>query len=468
MTENRQVKICDTTLRDAHQSLLATRMTTEDLLSVASALDEIGFYSIEVWGGATFDSCIRFLNEDPWARLRAFRKAMPKAKLQMLLRGQNLVGYRHYADDVVDEFVKRSVSNGIDIIRIFDALNDPRNVERSIQATKKEGAHAQAGISYTISPVHDINSFVEYAKILRDLGADSICLKDMAGIMEPFHAYEMVKAIKAEVNLPLEMHSHYTSGMAGMAYLKGIEAGADIVDCANSALSLSTSQPCAETMIATLQGTPYDTGLDVKKLKPIADELRAIRKKYVAFDNTDPGVDADVLLNQVPGGMISNFISQLKQSNELHRLPEVYAEVPRVREDMGYPPLVTPSSQMVGAQAMLNVLSGERYKLATKEVQNYFKGEYGAPPAPVSQEVKQKVVGDAEVITCRPADLIPPMLEEMKQEIGAWVESPEDLLTYIMFPAVAKTFLEDKMAGKTRVEYNLVGGEKGQVNYCPV
>ncbi|MCL2496789.1 MAG: pyruvate carboxylase subunit B [Clostridiales bacterium] len=463
-----QVKICDTTFRDAHQSLLATRMKTEDILAVAPAMDEIGFYSMEVWGGATYDSCMRFLNEDPWERLRAIRKAMPKTKLQMLLRGQNLVGYRHYADDVVDEFVKRAISNGIDIIRIFDALNDLRNLERAMAATKRESAHAQGCISYTNSPVHNIDHFANIAARLRDMGADSICIKDMAGIIYPYGAFDLVKAIKEKTGLPVQMHCHYTSGMASMAYLKAVEAGADILDCANSALALSSSQPCEETMIASFSGTAYDTGIDVAKLSPIAEELRAIRKKYAAFDNADPRVDPNVLRYQIPGGMISNFISQLEQGNAIDRLTEVLDEVPRVREDMGYPPLVTPSSQIVGSQALLNVLQGERYKMATKETQNYFKGEYGAPPAPINQAVKYKVVGAVETITCRPADLIPPMLEEARKEIGAWIETPEDLLLYILFPAVAKPFLENKMAGKTRVEYNMLGGDIGKVNYCPI
>ncbi len=463
------VKICDTTFRDAHQSLLATRMTTSDILAVAEAMDEVGFHAVEVWGGATFDSCMRFLNEDPWERLRAIRKAMPKTKLQMLLRGQNLVGYRHYADDVVDEFVKRAISNGIDRIRIFDALNDPRNLQRAMEATKKEGGHVQAGISYTNSPVHNMEYFANMAVTLRDMGADSICIKDMAGIIYPYGAYELVSTIKSKVDLPIQMHCHYTSGMGAMAYLKAIEAGADIIDCANSAVALGTSQPCTETMIASFQGTAGDTGIDLEKLVPIAAQLRDIRKKYGSFDNSDARVDPNVLRYQIPGGMISNFISQLEQSNALHRLEEVLEEVPKVRKDMGYPPLVTPSSQMVGSQALLNVLNNERYKMATKEIQNYFKGEYGASPAPVDQEMRKKIIGDAETITCRPADLIPPMLESMRQEIGAWVESPEDLLLYIMFPQVAKKFLEDKMAGKTRVEYNMVGSDTaGKVHYAPV
>ena len=463
-----QVKICDTTFRDAHQSLLATRMKTEDILAIAPAMDEVGFYSMEVWGGATFDTCIRFLNEDPWERLRLIRKAMPKTKLQMLLRGQNLVGYRHYADDVVDEFVKRAVGNGIDIIRIFDALNDPRNLERAMSAAAREGAHTQGCIAYTNSPVHSITYFADLAATLLDMGADSICIKDMAGIIYPYGAYELVRSIKERTGLPVQMHCHYTSGMASMAYMKAVEAGAEILDCANSSLALSSSQPCEETMIATFQGTPYDTGLDLLKLASIAEELKAIRKKYAAFDNADPCVDPNVLHYQIPGGMISNFISQLKQSNAMDRLNEVLAEVPRVRQDMGYPPLVTPSSQIVGSQALLNVLQGERYKMATKETQNYFKGEYGAPPAPMNQEVKQKVVGNAETITCRPADVITPMLGEAQREIGAWIDTPEDLLMYIMFPQVAKTFFENRLAGKTRVEFNMVGGGTGKVNYCPV
>jgi oxaloacetate decarboxylase alpha subunit len=465
---NKKVFICDTTFRDAHQSLLATRMTTADILAIASDMDEIGFGAMEVWGGATFDTCMRFLNEDPWDRLRAIRKAMPKTKLQMLLRGQNLVGYRHYADDVVDEFVGRAVDNGIDIIRIFDALNDVRNVSRAIVATKKEGAHAQAAISYTNSPVHNIEYFANLCQELKDLGADSIAIKDMAGIIYPYGAYELVSAIIAKTGLPVQMHCHYTSGMAAMSYLKAAEAGATIFDCALSSVALSSSQPADETMVATFEGTEYDTGISLDALAPLAERMKTIRTKYKQYDVADPRVDPNVLRYQIPGGMISNFISQLQESKAMDKLDEVMAEVPRVREDLGYPPLVTPSSQIVGSQALLNVLSGERYKTVTNEVKNYFKGEYGVPPAPMNKTIKKQIIGDEKTITCRPADLLEPQLRSASKEIGLWAETPEDLLSYILFPQVAKKFLEDKMAGKTNVEYNMVGGETGKVNYCPV
>lgn len=470
--QRKKVGICDTTLRDGHQSLLATRLSTVDIMEIAPLMDDIGYAAMEVWGGATFDTCMRYLNEDPWDRLRKLRKAMPKTKLQMLLRGQNLVGYRHYSDDVVDEFIKRAVGNGIDIIRIFDALNDLRNYERAMIATKKEGAHVQAAIAYTISPIHSIDYFAKEASRLRDMGADSICIKDMAGLLLPFDAYELVKVIKERTGLPVQMHSHYSSGMASMAYLKGVEAGADIVDCAMSAMSMASSQPAAVTMIAALRNTPYDTGLDLKKMEPINETLKQIRKKYKKYDNTDSQVDTNVLRYQLPGGMISNFMSQLKDQNALDRLPEVLEEVPRVRSDMGYPPLVTPTSQIVGSQAVLNVMLGERYKMATNEVKAYFRGEYGTPPAPMNEEVQHKVIGDAEVINVRPADLIKSSMEQARHEIGAWIDTPEDLLLYLMFPQVARKFLEDRRAGQTMVEYDMVGVEKNragsEVEYAPV
>ncbi len=449
----KKVGICDTTLRDGHQSLLATRFTTEDILKIAPAMDDIGFSSVEVWGGATFDTCLRFLREDPWDRLRKIRKAMPKTKLQMLLRGQNLVGYRHYSDEEVDEFVKRSVGNGIDIIRIFDALNDLRNYERSMYAAKKEGAHVQAAIAYTLSPIHNIEYFAKEAEQLKEMGADSIAIKDMAGLLSPYDSYDLVKAIKEKTNLPVQMHSHYTSGLASMSYLKAVEAGADVLDCAFSSMALSSSQPASVSMIAALADTPYDTGIDIDALEPINEQLKKIRQKYAAYDNTDPCVDANVLSYQMPGGMISNFISQLKERNELDKLSAALEEVPRVREDMGYPPLVTPTSQIVGSQALLNVVMGERYKFATNEVKAYFRGEYGAPPAPMNTEVQKKVIGDADIITCRPADLITNTLADAEKEIGGFAESIEDVLLYIMFPQVAKPFLEERMVAKTKVDH---------------
>lgn len=463
-----KVKICDTTLRDGQQSLLATRLSLEDILSVAEQMDQIGFYSMEVWGGATFDSCMRFLNEDPWERLRQLRKTIKNTKLQMLLRGQNLLGYRHYADDVVDEFVKRSVANGIDIIRIFDALNDLRNVERSLYATKKEGAHAQVAISYTNSPVHNMNYFVNICKDIKEMGADSICIKDMSGILYPFDAYELVSLIKKATALPVELHCHYTSGMAAMSYLKAVEAGCDILDCAISPMALSASQPADETMIASFAGTKYDTGIDIDALAALAEKFKLIRQEYHKFDLASPQVDPNVLRYQMPGGMISNFISQLREGNALDRLPEVLEEVPRVRADMGYPPLVTPSSQMVGSQALLNVLGGERYKMTTNEIKNYFRGEYGQPPAPVNEQIRKKVIGDEQPITCRPADLLPPQLEAAKNELGVYMETMEDLLSYCLFPQVAKDFLKTRLAGKTNVEFNMVHGAGKPVSYVPI
>ena len=447
MATKGKVGITDTTLRDAHQSLLATRMTIEDILSVASDLDKVGFHSMEVWGGATFDSCMRFLNEDPWERLRKIRKACPNTKLQMLLRGQNLLGYRHYSDDVVDLFVQKCVENGIDIIRIFDALNDVRNVESAVRATKKYGAHAQVAVSYTNSPVHNTAHFVELAKKLKAMGADSICIKDMSGLIYPYGAYELVKGIKEGAGLMVQLHCHYTSGMAAMSYMKAIEAGCDVVDCAMSPLAMGTSQPADETMVAVLQGTQYDTGIDLNDLLAIAPKVKEIRSHYKDFDLANPGVDPTVLASQIPGGMMSNFLSQLKAANALNRIDEVLAEVPRVRKDMGYPPLVTPSSQIVGAQALLNVLSGGRYKMVTNEVKAYFQGQYGQPPAPMDEEVKKQIIRDMPSITHRPADDLPPYLDEARKEIGSLAKNDEDLLLYVMFPQVAKPFLEQKYAG---------------------
>ncbi len=443
-----RVGITDTTLRDGQQSLIATRMNIKDILEVAGDLDKAGFHSMEVWGGATFDSCVRFLNEDPWVRLRKIREACPNTKLQMLLRGQNLLGYRHYADDVVDAFVERSIGNGIDIIRIFDALNDVRNVRAAVEATKKYGGHAQVAVSYTNSPVHNIEYFINMAKTLKEMGADSIAIKDMSGILYPFGAYDLVKGIKENVDLPVQLHCHYASGMAGISYFKAIEAGCDIVDCAMSPFALSTSQPAVETLVAALHGSKYDTGIDLATLVGAADKLKEIRTHYKEFDKASPQVSPKVLLAQIPGGMMSNFLSQLKAADAEDRMQEVLAEVPRVREDMGYPPLVTPSSQIVGTQALMNVIYGERYYVVTDEVKNYFKGQYGQPPAPMNAELQKEIIGDEEFITCRPADLLEPMMDEMKAEIGDLAETKEDLLTYIMFPQVAKKFLEDKKAGK--------------------
>ena len=439
----RPVKITDTTLRDAHQSLLATRMKTADMLPILEKMDQIGFHSMEVWGGATFDACIRFLNEDPWKRLDQIKAKLKKTPTQMLLRGQNLVGYRHYTDDVVESFVKRSVDHGIDIFRIFDALNDPDNLRKSMEVAKKAGAHVQVAISYTTSPVHNLAYFAQLSKIFADLGADSICIKDMAGLCGPYAAEELVKAIKSASNLPVQLHTHYTSGLASMMYLKGVEAGADIIDTAISSLALSTSQPATEVMVAAFAGTPYDTGIDLQLLQEINIYFKELRKHYSEVDVSPPGVDPEVLNYQIPGGMLSNFISQLKEANALDRLHEVLEEVPLVRKDLGYPPLVTPTSQIVGQQAVMNVLSG-RYKVMSSEVRSYLKGSYGKTPAPVNAELQQQVLKGADPIIGRSVDGLPPMLPTLQTEVGDLVKNEDDLLLYAMLPSVAKTFLEKR------------------------
>lgn len=442
------VKICDTTLRDAHQSLLATRMRIEHMLPIAEKMEQVGFYSLEVWGGATFDSCLRFLNEDPWERLRLLRKHFPKSKLQMLLRGQNVVGYKHYADDVLEEFIKKTVALGLDIFRIFDALNDIRNMEKAIELVKREGAHAQGTVVYTISPVHDLEFYMRAGKELEELGCDSICLKDMAGILAPGPAYEIIKGWKETLKIPVQLHCHYTSGMASMAYLKAVEAGVDILDCAISSMANQSSQPAVETMVVALQGTPYDTGLDLKLLSEIAEYFEEVRKHYSEFDNASVHPDVNVLQYQIPGGMISNFINQLKEQNALEKLPEVLAEVPRVREDFGYPPLVTPSSQIVGAQAVINVLIGNRYQVVTDEVRKYMLGYYGRPPAPINEEVRKKIIGDEKPIDCRPADLLEPELPKAREEGAGLIEKEEDVISLALFPQVAKKFLQERKQNK--------------------
>jgi len=455
MSENMaRVKITDTTMRDGHQSLLATRMRTEHMLPIAEKLDSAGFHSLEVWGGATFDACMRFLNEDPWERLRVLRRHY-KTPLQMLLRGQNVVGYKHYADDVLTEFIKRSVYNGMDIFRIFDALNDIRNMEKAMEETKKAGGHVQATVVYTISPVHNLEFYVRMAKDLENLGADSIVLKDMAGILSPYASYDIFKAWKETIKVPLQLHCHYTSGMASMAYLKAIEAGVDVIDCALSSMALQTSQPATETMVASLQGTPRDTGLDITLLTEISDYFREVRKAYASVDVAAKTVDTNVLIQQIPGGMISNFINQLKEQNALDKLPEVLAEVPKVRADFGFPPLVTPSSQIIGAQAALNVLMGERYKMATNEVKNYMRGHYGRPPAPINEEARKKIIGNEQPIDCRPADLIAPELPKAREEVGAYMEKEEDIISAALFPQVAPKFLQERLARKIKVDLEL-------------
>ncbi|WP_422448916.1 oxaloacetate decarboxylase subunit alpha [Thermoanaerobacterium sp. DL9XJH110] len=458
----KKVGITDTILRDAHQSLIATRMKIDEMLPIADKLDQVGFHSLEVWGGATFDSCIRFLNEDPWIRLRKLKEKIQKTPLQMLLRGQNLLGYHHYPDDVVDMFVKKSIENGIDIIRIFDALNDIRNMEKAIEATKKYGGHAQGTVVYTISPVHNNEYYVSVAKQLVDMGIDSLCIKDMAGLLSPYDAYELVTKLKQEINIPIQLHSHYTSGMASMTYLKAIEAGVDVIDTAMSPFALGTSQPPTETMVAVLKNTPYDTELDMELLSDIAEHFREVRTHY-KIDSVITMVDTMVLNYQIPGGMLSNLTSQLKQQNALNKLPDVLKEVPRVREDLGYPPLVTPTSQIVGTQAVVNVITGERYKMVINEVKNYVKGLYGKPPAPINPDVKKKIIGDEETITCRPADLLEPELEKDFKEISYYMEKEEDVLTYALFPQIAVKFFQERQAQKYKIDGNLVQKEKFDV-----
>jgi oxaloacetate decarboxylase alpha subunit len=456
------IRITDTTLRDAHQSLIATRMSTEEMLPIIEKIDKVGYHSIECWGGATFDASMRFLNEDPWERLRKIRDKAKNTKLQMLLRGQNLLGYKHYADDVVDYFVQKAVANGMDIIRIFDALNDPRNIERSLKACKKEGGHAQAAFSYTISPFHSLEQFVKDAKIFEEMGADSICIKDMAGLLTPYNAYDLVKALKENVKVPIQLHTHYTSGVASMTYLKAIEAGVDVVDCAASPLALGTSQPPVEPLVATLRGTKYDTGFDLNLLSEIASYFDKLRGKYLAsglLNTKVMGVDINTLIYQVPGGMLSNLVSQLKQAGKEDKLLDVLNEVPMVRKDLGYPPLVTPTSQIVGTQAVMNVIMGERYKMIPKETKGVVKGEYGKTPAPISDEIVKKTIGDEERITCRPADLIPNELEKIKSEVSEYIEQDEDVLTYAMFPQVAKKFFEYRQAQKYKIDSDMVDYE---------
>lgn len=434
------VRITDTTLRDGQQSLLATRMVTADMLPIAEKMDAVGFHSLEVWGGATFDSCLRYLREDPWERLRRLREAFKNTPLQMLLRGQNLVGYEHYPDDVVEAFVRRAYANGIQIFRIFDALNDVRNMRKAMEVAKSLGAHVQGTISYTISPVHNTAYYVNVGLALKELGADSICIKDMAGIITPQVARELVTALKEKVGLPVQLHCHYSSGLASMAYWEAIHAGADVVDTAISSMAMGSSQPPCESLVVALEGTPFATGLDVHLLAEIAAYFKEVRGRYKEFDVGSGSVDINVLNYQIPGGMISNFVAQLSQLNALDKLPQVLAEVPRVREDLGYPPLVTPTSQIVGTQAVFNILGGERYKICANETKAYLRGLYGQPPGPVNEEVRAKVIGNQEVITCRPADLLEPRLEKARAEIGELAKSEEDVLSYCLFPNVAKEY----------------------------
>lgn len=446
------VKITDTILRDAHQSQAATRMRLDEMLPVAPLLDKVGYYSLEVWGGATFDSCLRFLNEDPWERLRALRKSMPNTKLQMLFRGQNILGYRHYADDVVEKFVELSIKNGIDIIRIFDALNDIRNLKTSVEATKKFGGTCEIAISYTTSPYHTRDYFVKLAKSMENMGADTICIKDMAGILLPYEAYELVKALKDTIKVPIHLHTHNTAGTGDLVNLKAVEAGVDIVDTALSALGNGTSQPATEPFVATLKGTKYDTGLDLALLSEINEHFKKVAKRLSDDGYRSPtvlSVDVNALLYQVPGGMLSNLINQLKQQGALDRLPEVLKEVPNCRKDFGYPPLVTPTSQIVGTQAVLNVLSGERFKVVTKESKGLLHGDYGKLPTEPNMEIVKKVLGSTDRITYRPADDLAPEYDKIKAEMMEYYEQEEDVLSYALFPQVAVNFFKYRQAKNT-------------------
>ena len=461
-----RVKLTDTVFRDAHQSLLATRMRTRDMLPIAEKMDQVGFFSLETWGGATFDTCIRYLNEDPWERLRALKKAMPNTPMQMLLRGQNLVGYRHYADDLVDKFVQKAATNGVDIFRIFDAVNDIRNMERSIKAAKKMEKHVQGGISYTISPVHSNELFAEFAVQLAELGCDSICIKDMAGLITPQNAYDLIRAVKKEVNLPVNLHTHCTSGMAQMSYFHACQAGVDILDTAISPLSGGSSQPATESLVASLQGTSYDTGLDLELLTEIKRYFEKIMEIYApVFNAISARVDTNVLIYQVPGGMLSNLVSQLIEQKALDKYDEVLAEIPRVRKDLGYPPLVTPTSQIVGTQAVLNVITGDRYKMVPKEVKDYVKGLYGKSPAMIDPQVRLKVLCDEEPITVRPADLLPPEYESAKKAVDVLglAKQEEDYLTYALYPQVALKFLQG-----TAVEEQLIKMQPAATSSAPL
>lgn len=444
---SKKITVTDTILRDSHQSLLATRMRTEDMLPICGKLDQVGYWSLEVWGGATFDSCVRFLKEDPWERLRQLRRALPNTRLQMLLRGQNLLGYRHYSDDVVEAFVAKAAENGIDVFRVFDAMNDVRNLATAIRAVKKAGKHAQGTICYTTSPVHTTEAFVAQARELVDLGVDSIAIKDMASLLTPFATGDLVKALKAAVDLPIFIHSHDTAGVASMCQLKAIENGADNIDTAISSMAWGTSHPGTESMVAALRGTEYDTGLDLELLQEIGMYFNAVRKKYHQYESEFTGVDTRVQVNQVPGGMVSNLANQLKEQGALSRINEVFDEIPRVRKDLGYPPLVTPTSQIVGTQAVFNVLAGERYKTITNEVKLYLQGRYGRSPAPVDAALQRQAIGNEEIIDVRPADLLKPELAKLTAEIGALAKSAEDVLTFAMFPDIGRKFLQERENG---------------------
>ena len=456
--EKKPIKITETILRDAHQSLIATRMTTEQMLPIVDKMDQVGFHAVECWGGATFDASLRFLKEDPWERLRKLRAGFKNTKLQMLFRGQNILGYNHYADDVVEYFVQKSIANGIDIIRIFDCLNDMRNLETAVKAANKENGHAQIALSYTLGDAYTLDYWKDMAKKIEDLGAKSLCIKDMAGLLTPYKATELVTALKESVDIPIDLHTHYTSGVASMTYLKAVEAGCDIIDTAMSPFALGTSQPATEVMVETFRGTPYDTGLDQNLLAEIAEYFRPMREEALASGlmNTKVlGVNIKTLMYQVPGGMLSNLVSQLKEMGQEDKYEAVLEEVPRVRKDFGEPPLVTPSSQIVGTQAVLNVVSGERYKMVTKESKKLLSGEFGQTVKPFNPEVQKKCIGDTEPITCRPADLIKPQLADIEKEMAQWKQQDEDVLSYALFPQVATEFFKYREAQKTKVDPTL-------------
>ena len=459
------IKVTEVVLRDAHQSLLATRMTMDEMRPILPEMDKINYFSVECWGGATFDSCIRFLDEDPWERLRILRKELPHQKLQMLFRGQNMLGYRPYADDAVEYFVQKSVANGIDVIRIFDALNDPRNLQTAIKSANKEGAHVQGCISYTLSPVHNNEYFAAYAKTLEEMGANSICIKDMAGLLKPYEAYELVRTLKESVKIPIQLHTHYTSGLASMTLMKAVEAGVDVIDTALSPLAMGTSQPPTESMVAALAGTEYDTGLDLAKLDVLTRYFTPLREKYLKSGLLDPKVlkvNVNALMYQVPGGMLSNLMSQLKQAGKEDQLTAVLEEVPRVRADVGYPPLVTPSSQIVGTQAVFNVLTGERYKTVTKEFKDIVLGKYGKTPVPIKPEFVKKIWGDAQPITYRPADDLKPEMETLRAEMPqGLMEQEEDVLSYALFPQVATDFFKYREAQQTKVDQTVADTKNG-------
>ncbi|MEC9256448.1 MAG: sodium-extruding oxaloacetate decarboxylase subunit alpha, partial [Pseudomonadota bacterium] len=454
MTDSKKpLGITDVVLRDAHQSILATRMRIDDMLPIAEKLDQVGYWSLESWGGATFDSCIRFLGEDPWDRIREFKKAMPKTKHQMLLRGQNLLGYRHYADDVVEKFVERAATNGVDVFRVFDAMNDPRNLETALKAVKKQGKHAQGTLSYTTSPVHTLDSWIDLAKQIEDMGADSIAIKDMAGILTPYQAYELVSRLKSQTDLEVQLHAHATAGMSDMTILKAIEAGIDRVDTAISSMSMTYGHTATESVVAALAGTDRDTGLDLLLIEEIAAYFRDVRKKYAKFEGALRGTDSRILVAQVPGGMLTNMENQLKEQNAIDKFDDVLAEIPKVREDLGYIPLVTPTSQIVGTQAVLNVLTGERYKSISKETSAILKGEYGAAPAPFNKELQERVLDGKEPVTCRPADLLEPEMDKLTDELKKLADEKgikladnleDDVLTYALFPQIGLKFLGNR------------------------